>query len=657
MTRNFIRLIILLSLFTIRLAAQAKFEPPAGCYIGAFIQNDPLLHSVQYPYGDAARFESSTAKHATYLTYCGYGQPFPSDLVRYYNGRNAIIQIGFEPNSGLGVVKDSSYLRDWARAARKSGAMIFLRWASEMNGNWAPWHGDTALYIEKWKVVWRVMKEEAPNVAMVWTPNDVPDVQGSPADNPYSYYPGDGYVDWVGIDFYCVYYSDDGSPERVDPRTKLRVVYDRYASRKPVMISEWGVAHDTNRGDTTGIQRYAVSYLDSLYAHLASEFPRVKSVTYFDYDRKNAGTNTAPPDTILWNLTADSVVLSAYAREVRLPGFTGVPFRNVPVVALAGLPPDTVLRSDVEITASVLSDAGIDSVVLSIDSIPCSSAVSGPYAFIVNPAQLTEGRHVARVTAYAEGGYAGFDETSFVSDTANEYVNIVIDNSDAAFSTTGTWAPSTSQPDRYGADYRFTYGGDGKSRATWHPAIPRSGRYNVYAWWSVSANRATNAPYTVYSANDPVTVRVNQQLNGGQWNLLGTFSLTAGDSDSLTLTNAATQSSVVVADAARFEWAFAPTNVREHPREIPAAIALEQNFPNPFNPLTTIRYTLAGDGLVSLRIYDILGREVAAPLNHMHQRAGVHSIQFQASSLASGVYFYRLITGRGVLTRRMTLLK
>ncbi|HMD13973.1 MAG TPA: T9SS type A sorting domain-containing protein, partial [Bacteroidota bacterium] len=75
---------------------------------------------------------------------------------------------------------------------------------------------------------------------------------------------------------------------------------------------------------------------------------------------------------------------------------------------------------------------------------------------------------------------------------------------------------------------------------------------------------------------------------------------------------------------------------------IPLAYKLEQNYPNPFNPTTTIQFSLMNPSIVTLKIYNILGQEVATLLNNAQLNDGVQSLSWNANNFASGVYFYRL---------------
>ncbi len=89
---------------------------------------------------------------------------------------------------------------------------------------------------------------------------------------------------------------------------------------------------------------------------------------------------------------------------------------------------------------------------------------------------------------------------------------------------------------------------------------------------------------------------------------------------------------------------------------IPRTMILEQNYPNPFNPSTMISYRLATGSMVTLTVYDLLGRQVET-LVHERQNAGNHHVLFNAGNLSTGVYFYRLQAGSFVQTKKLMLLK
>ncbi|MCH8494096.1 MAG: chitobiase/beta-hexosaminidase C-terminal domain-containing protein [Balneolales bacterium] len=99
-----------------------------------------------------------------------------------------------------------------------------------------------------------------------------------------------------------------------------------------------------------------------------------------------------------------------------------------------------------------------------------------------------------------------------------------------------------------------------------------------------------------------------------------------------------------------------PTSIRETEDQLPAEVALAQNFPNPFNPTTRISYDLPSESAVRLAVYDLLGRQVAVLVNE-RMSAGSHFVTFDAASLSSGVYMYRLEASGVVLTQKMTLVK
>ncbi|MCH7774913.1 MAG: T9SS type A sorting domain-containing protein [Bacteroidetes bacterium] len=89
---------------------------------------------------------------------------------------------------------------------------------------------------------------------------------------------------------------------------------------------------------------------------------------------------------------------------------------------------------------------------------------------------------------------------------------------------------------------------------------------------------------------------------------------------------------------------------------LPTRFVLEQNFPNPFNPVTTIKYEIPSKATVQLNIYNTLG-EVILVLVNEEKPVGYYEIEFDASSFASGVYFYRIQAGDFIETKKMILMK
>lgn len=92
--------------------------------------------------------------------------------------------------------------------------------------------------------------------------------------------------------------------------------------------------------------------------------------------------------------------------------------------------------------------------------------------------------------------------------------------------------------------------------------------------------------------------------------------------------------------------------------QVPRDYKLFQNYPNPFNPSTVIKFAIPDRGIVSLKIYDILGREVRTIINNLELNGGTMTVDFDGTGLASGVYFYSLIVNDNIqATRKMVLVK
>jgi len=118
-----------------------------------------------------------------------------------------------------------------------------------------------------------------------------------------------------------------------------------------------------------------------------------------------------------------------------------------------------------------------------------------------------------------------------------------VDNQQASF--TGTWPNSTSVKQYYLGNYQYHSPGTGANTANWTTGVSQLGSYDIYVNWTAHANRASNAKFTVHHVNGSNTITVNQKENGGQWNLLGTYTLDANS----TITLSDDANGYVIADA------------------------------------------------------------------------------------------------------------
>lgn len=299
-------------------ATLAPFEPQSGAYLGVYSELDPAVGS------EPARAAAAYGRpHAAFLVYVPWrarfgDRVFPATWAERARAAGAALQVHWMPHRGLDDVQDDDYLRSFAREAAAAGVPIFLRFGGEMNGDWVAWHGDPQQYVAKWRLVAGVLRATAPNVALVWAPNHVPD------HNIDAYYPGDEWVDWVGVSLYQDYYASgraDQPAAHESATDKLHAIYQRYADRKPILIAEWGSAHHEYTRDTS-VAGWGALQIQRLYQSLPLLYPRVKAVFYFSVDQRRTPNPFHP--TSVWSnylLTAAPAVRDAYRAATAGPYF------------------------------------------------------------------------------------------------------------------------------------------------------------------------------------------------------------------------------------------------------------------------------------------------------------------------------------------------
>ncbi len=128
--------------------------------------------------------------------------------------------------------------------------------------------------------------------------------------------------------------------------------------------------------------------------------------------------------------------------------------------------------------------------------------------------------------------------------------------------------------------------------------------------------------------------------------------------DSLQLTHAEEAEAIgtIYFDDLQIVEKFNVSNVEDNTPHLPEKFSLSQNYPNPFNPITHIKFSLTETNLTILTIYDVIGRKVKTLVNE-RLAPGAYEVVFDASTLASGTYFYILNSGSHTMKKKMILLK
>jgi len=237
-----------------------------------------------------------------------------NDRTRWDIEKHKIPMITWEPHEPLDEIIAGTHdvvFRARAEGARDLGAEIFLRWGHEMNGNWYPWSGamnggadGPAKYIAAYRHVHDLFAEVgADNVVWVWCPL-VTDVPAEPWNHWTNYYPGDEYVDWVGLDAYnwgtsascCVWQSFP---------ILIALLYGDYAGKKPLILPETA---------STELGGSKAEWIREMHQALTTDYTAIKAVVWFDINKETD-----------WRVASSSATLEAYKAMAHDPYFNPPP--------------------------------------------------------------------------------------------------------------------------------------------------------------------------------------------------------------------------------------------------------------------------------------------------------------------------------------------
>ncbi len=271
----------------------------SGCAVGAFVNGLDKLSSFQ---------AISNKTLALVLWYVHWQESFSSaDADAVYNN-GSVPLITWEPwiTHELGTLEAiasgsyETYVTDFLTAARDWGKPLFLRFAHEMNGNWYPWdgaHNGGAEGAEKYKKAWICIynvKESvgAGNVILVWSPNNT-DLPSASWNTPEAYYPGDQYVDWIGMDGYNWGYKDWEDFDSIFGSIYAKLIS---LSSKPLMIGEFSSAEPG--GDKA-------AWISDALAKIENNYPAIKALCWFNIDKERD-----------WRVNSSSSAEAAWRRSI-----------------------------------------------------------------------------------------------------------------------------------------------------------------------------------------------------------------------------------------------------------------------------------------------------------------------------------------------------
>lgn len=282
--------VILGCLFLPVLACATSVSPPVhGCYVGAFPGTNTIF-DVEKEIGKKVPLVLS------FTDRWGLPYTFPADYARVLWTTGHLLVITWQPQTDLASIiagKWDDYIRSWGKAAAAYGHPVMLRFGHEMNGTWYPWcgkdnggsetlgYGDPGKpdgpekYVDAYRHVHDLFKQlGANNVIWVWSPNE-----GNPVGASWNalenYYPGDAYVNWLGIDGYnwgtsrpWSYWRsfDEIFGDFYGRLTKL-------APGKPIMIAEFASSEQGGN---------KANWITNAFQRIKTDYPRIKAFIWFD---------------------------------------------------------------------------------------------------------------------------------------------------------------------------------------------------------------------------------------------------------------------------------------------------------------------------------------------------------------------------------------
>lgn len=288
-----------LPLYYYKTLPKGDFEPESGCMTGAVIFKDKFIH------GDMEKFEELTGKsHDIYGYEMKPSYPFPMDWMLNCLKSNKLPLVTLYPQN-KDLPYDISAIETAAKTLNTYSIPMLLQFYPNPSS-----YGDSEKYSAFFTEAREIFKKNAPNVSFVWS------VSPGMSDQGAAYYPGEEYVDWIGLSYYLN--SDSTKEASLLP---LEPWYYEWQSQKPLIVFA-AISHYSTKSTVYTEQESADSLL-ALYSAL-TQYPRIKAVVYQNENPSLGVPLKAPRENYL--ITENSKMLTAYKNSVRDSHFSPITF-------------------------------------------------------------------------------------------------------------------------------------------------------------------------------------------------------------------------------------------------------------------------------------------------------------------------------------------
>ncbi len=277
----------------------ATYEPIEGAYLGAYVLANPEIEF------DISQFEEAVGRNvAIGLRHYQIGDPFPDKWLLECLAKKKAPHMVIMP-SAMGSPYDREILDETAQKFKNTyGIPVFIEFYPDPKI-----FRDPAKYIAYFQLAKDVFANHAPNTVFVWSV-DLEDVYDS-----MIYYPGDDYVDWVGLSMYFPIYKNK-EKYKVDLASKLDYFYNMYSDKKPIMISKLAISHYSKEDHTFYIDE-AKDIINQIYDQLPVNYPRIKAVNYIDINNIKVAPESLGSDN--FRVSTEPKITQIYKMAINKP--------------------------------------------------------------------------------------------------------------------------------------------------------------------------------------------------------------------------------------------------------------------------------------------------------------------------------------------------